>query len=177
VTHVVGLDLSLNGTGYACPQCGTGVVRVGKRIDVERLDWVEANVMTHAMPGGGHEKADVAAIEQYAFSPKGRAHAHPVGELGGVVRLALYRVLVPMAFVPVGSLKKFATGKGNADKDEVLAAVIRNWTEFAGTTNDEADAFILRQMALAFYDGGVELNKKQQEAIDTVEWPALEGLT
>jgi Holliday junction resolvasome RuvABC endonuclease subunit len=38
---------------------------------------------------------------------------------------------------------QYATGKGNAQKDHVLAAAIRLWPDVAITGNDTADALIL----------------------------------
>lgn len=48
-------------------------------------------------------------------------------------------------------LKKYATGKGNADKDAVILGVCRRWSSFAGG-NDQADALTLAAM-IARLDG------------------------
>lgn len=45
-------------------------------------------------------------------------------------------------FVPVTALKKFATGNGRADKQEMIAACINQY-RFTPRTHDEADAFLL----------------------------------
>jgi crossover junction endodeoxyribonuclease RuvC len=52
--------------------------------------------------------------------------------------------------VPVAptAVKKFATGKGNADKDTVLAAVIRRYPDINVTGNDEADAVALLDIGM-----------------------------
>lgn len=51
---------------------------------------------------------------------------------------------IPYTGVPVQQAKKLATGKGNADKDAMRAAAIREWPELASLgdkfTHDEADA-------------------------------------
>ncbi len=47
---------------------------------------------------------------------------------------------------------KYATGNGNATKDQVLIAVTRRYPQFTGTTNDEADALVIAAM-LARLDG------------------------
>lgn len=60
---------------------------------------------------------------------------------------------IPYTGVPVGVIKKHATGKGNADKDAMIAAA-RN----AGVdTNDdnEADAFWLLDLQLTELEAGI----------------------
>jgi hypothetical protein len=49
--------------------------------------------------------------------------------------------------VPVGTIKKHATGKGNAGKDAVIAAV-RAWS-FDPVDDNEADALALLRWAIA----------------------------
>ena len=44
-------------------------------------------------------------------------------------------------------IKKYATGKGNAGKDEVLLAVAKRYPDAPITNNDEADALVLAAIA------------------------------
>lgn len=97
------------------------------------------------------------AIEGYA--PGAKFNRELLGELGGVVRLAvhdaLHEVCPPPLIVPPSSLKKFATGKGNVPKDNVLLAVYKKWgKEFK--SNDLADAYTAARIAYAV-DNGAEL--------------------
>ena len=57
---------------------------------------------------------------------------------------------IPYQGVPVGTIKKHATGKGNAGKDEVIAA-IRARGHTPGDDN-EADALALLHWAIAQHD-------------------------
>lgn len=69
-----------------------------------------------------------------------------LGEAAGVVKLRLFRMGVPFVLVAPKALKKFATGNGNASKDEMVAAC-----KAAGgvpANDDEADAFWLRRYGL-----------------------------
>ena len=61
---------------------------------------------------------------------------------------------VPYQGVPVGSIKKHATGKGNADKETVIAAV-RAWG-FDPADDNEADALALLLWALPLHDTAQE---------------------
>jgi hypothetical protein len=65
----------------------------------------------------------------------------------------------------------FATGKGNASKDEVLACAIRK-LDYLGFSKDEADALFLLDMARAHYDGRT-LTAKQTQALAKIQWPLL----
>lgn len=68
-------------------------------------------------------------------------------------------------------LKKYATGKGNAGKDEVLAAAIRRYPTINITGNDAADATILCAIGLRLTDEPLEesLPKAHLDALTKLE--------
>jgi crossover junction endodeoxyribonuclease RuvC len=108
-------------------------------------------------------------IEHYAMNCKfGRESA---GELGGVLRVMLYENDYIYYEIPPLRLKQFATGKAKAEKDHILMAVYKKWgIEFQ--KNDEADAFILAQIARAIYmvksGEDVELTAYEREIINNI---------
>lgn len=53
---------------------------------------------------------------------------------------------IPYQGVPVGTIKKHATGKGNASKDDMIAAVVKRG--FNPADDNEADALALLHWAL-----------------------------
>ena len=53
---------------------------------------------------------------------------------------------IPYQGVPVGTIKKHATGKGNASKDDMIAAAVRKG--FAPEDDNEADALALLDWAI-----------------------------
>lgn len=57
---------------------------------------------------------------------------------------------IPYQGVPVGTIKKHATGKGNAGKDEVIAAIRAHG--HAPSDDNEADALALLHWAIAQHD-------------------------
>lgn len=90
-------------------------------------------------------RVDLVAIEAYAYGAKGRAITG-LAELGGIVRHDLWDSDLPYIEVAAQTIKKYATGKGNASKDEVLSAAHRRQNArhpFTGVSNDEADAWWL----------------------------------
>lgn len=166
---VVGLDLSLTAIGVAGD--------FGTRVLTHKLP-------THASEGQKCERlhalssridiitrdADLVVIEGYSFASQ-HSHAHSLGELGGLVKVILWRRGIPFALPTPQQVKKYATGSGGAAKEAVLAAAVRIVSEI--NTTHEADAWWLRAMALAHYRNEAS-NKVRKEVLDRIAWPRLE---
>lgn len=162
---IVALDLSLTGSGWANGR-KHGVIKP-KRMGVERLAFIRATVENIV----GENRAAGVVLEGYAFGAHNKAHQ--IGELGGVIRLLLHDLGVPFVEVPPKSLKKFATGTGNAPKDAMIAHAIRTFG-FDGSDNNEADAWLLWHMAqYALGDDMGRRTIKRDEAVAAVEWGAI----
>ena len=136
----LGLDLSLTSTGLALtgdtPPWRIRPKTTGVRRLAEIRDAIILNVKAY--------RPDLIAVEGYAYGrPNGMA---ALGELGGVVRLAIHEAGARWVNVPPSSVKKYATGTGNAKKEAVLAAAIRR-LGYAGSSTDEADALWLAHIA------------------------------
>ena len=165
--NILGLDLSLTATGVYCDKCGGSVIKTKTR-GMERLREIADEVAVHI------PHTNIAIIEGYSFGSQGRA-TFSIGELGGVIKLLMYDFTIPYIDVAPSALKKFATGKGNANKDEVLAAAIRKFN-FQGSDNNEADAYILNKIGNAKYNKTIKLTY-QQEVLDKIEWGVLNGVS
>lgn len=57
---------------------------------------------------------------------------------------------IPYQGVPVGTIKKYATGKGNASKEDVIAAIRAHG--YAPLDDNEADALALLHWAIQHHD-------------------------
>jgi len=157
---IIGLDLSLTATGYADES----------RIEVWRpknkgherflfiLDAINAALTWHSDA--------IIAIEGFSFGSKGRS-LYEIAGLGYLVRHELWTREVPYVEVPPSSLKKYATGRGNVGKDEMIAAAIRRFGYEGPADNNAVDAFLLRHFMLQ-HDGTpeVEVPKANQAAAD-----------
>lgn len=164
--RVIGVDLSLTATGIAGPAATCTLAP--KTRGCERLIWLRDRVRKVC------ELADLVVIEGYAFSAR-NSHAHALGELGGVVRVALHVASVPFVEVPPASLKKYACNRGNAKKEEILAAAIRR-LGYEGSSHDEADALWLRHMGLdALGFAEIQMPEANREALKKVAWPSYNG--
>ena len=73
--------------------------------------------------------------------------AHAYGGFLGLLSAWCERHAIPYQGVPVGTIKKHATGKGNANKDAMIAAV-RSWG-YTPVDDNEADALALLHWAIA----------------------------
>lgn len=94
----------------------------------------------------GHKHVpDLLALELFFTHPKRGTTVIP--ELRGVIKLAAFQVGVPLVEVNPGTVKKTATGRGNASKDEVRA-VINERFNLSTKTTDEADAIAIGLTAL-----------------------------
>jgi crossover junction endodeoxyribonuclease RuvC len=79
-------------------------------------------------------------------------NAFKLGELSGAIKVYLTEAGYAYTIVQPTVLKKFATGKGNAEKTYVAAQVMRKWG-FSNPCNDIVDAFVLAKIMV---EGGVE---------------------
>lgn len=164
--RVLGLDLSLTSTGWA-HQGEHGVIRtsdngVGRLINIRDKVRDLVGIQT-----------DLVVIEGYAYGRPNQA-TH-LGELGGVIRVLMWELLVPFVEISPATLKKTATGNGNAPKEEMLAAAIRR-LGYTGHSFDEADAMWLAWCGEAAY-GWRETTKQQADALRKVAWPPLPDVT
>jgi Holliday junction resolvasome RuvABC endonuclease subunit len=166
---ILALDLSLTATGWACGSI-SGVLKANDARAVNRLCLIR-NAVLRRVRNEHTEPIDLVVLEGYAF---GRLNqAHQLGELGGVVRGAHHEAGVPVAIVPPSSVKLFATGKGNAPKDQMLAEAVRV-LGYQGHDHNEADARWLWTMAQAHYRGIRPSTQKQRDALAKITWPAIE---
>lgn len=158
---VMGLDLSLTSTGLVV--LAEGLMLKSKAIKskenterrlIDIKDQIEREMLEY--------EPNLVVLEGYAMLANGRITA--LAELGGVVKASLYVRKQPFIVVPPARVKKFATGKGNANKDEVRLWVYKRWgVELK--TNDEIDAYVLAQIGLSYLGCPVQC-KAQQEVID-----------
>lgn len=145
--NVLALDLSLTSTGYA-HRHGHGTLKPrvrpeGRWVDLTgpaRLSWIRDEILHLEHEHDVH----LVAMEGYSFNSRA-SQAHSLGELGGVVRCALHDAGIRWIDIPPTSIKKYACGKGNADKLDVILAA-RDRLAYDGKSNDEADALWLHAM-------------------------------
>lgn len=140
MSRVLALDLSLTATGVAYPDGDTHTYKVTTKGD-RRLNDIRARVLGDISA----TRPTHVAIEGPAFGrPQGM---HALGQLAGVIYLALHEAGQPYVLITPSTLKKYATGKGNSSKPEVLAAAIRR-LGYEGHDDNQADALWLRAVLM-----------------------------
>lgn len=171
LVDVVGLDLSLTSTGYACGDDRRAIT--SKARGPQRLYEISQEIAGLVV-----ELHDpMVVIEGYSFASR-NSHAHSLGELGGVVRLTLWNLRIPYVEVPPTARAKFATGKGNASKGEVMSSVsARTGIVWEGKgAEDMCDAFVLEEMGRARLGiSSFDWPKTHLAALDKIDWTPFQA--
>jgi len=166
---VAGLDLSITATGacHSVPHALAGAADVAclhliksRKAKDLRLPDIKAQVREYVAGCG------LVLIELLPPNMKG---AGITGMVQGIVRDVLLEDGIPYGDVGPSSLKKYATGKGNASKTEMsLAAMKRGGVEIA--EDNQCDAWWLWVMANDYRDQPVfPLPALQRSMLATIE--------
>lgn len=165
----MGIDASLTGTGIVVLDSRLKEKEVVYNGQYEtELKGVErlVSISNHVKFLLDFHSPEIICIEDYAFSKSNQAHQ--MGELGGVLRLMLHKLAYKWQVIGTGQVKRFASGTGNAKKEQMILIVYKRWgLEFK--TNDEVDAFVMAKIGQALmgcYPG--ELTKFQDEVIEAI---------
>jgi crossover junction endodeoxyribonuclease RuvC len=152
---VVGIDPSLTGTGSAVivpeeyrrdyVQGVETLASKGKTADSlmtrhARLTGLAERIV-ETIPDGGYP---AVAIETPAHNQTS-GHHHDRSGLWWLIidRIEDWAMRVDVYEVSTTQVKKYATGKGNASKMEVMAAAIKRYPQFDIANDNEADAVVL----------------------------------
>ncbi|WP_434315866.1 hypothetical protein [Leifsonia sp. P73] len=175
---VVGLDLSLTGTGVALlggehPRTQTirskGKADDGLLTRARRLHKLADEVIGWAALG------DIVIIEQPAYGQTGGSH-HDRSGLWWITMHALTVLDAGVRFAEVTpqGVKMYATGRGNASKSEVLAQVIKRYPQADVANDNEADALVLAAIGARLAGHPIEdsLPAANLRAMEKVRWAA-----
>lgn len=147
---VVGLDPSLTSFGYAVVEDDTngpsGALRP-KMKGTHRLEFIRDTIMALL----ARQEPDLVVYEGYAMGSRVGNLFH-IGELGGVMRLALYEAGHKVLLVPPTSLKLFVTGNGSAKGKDIIMRTLEKQHGCKFRTSDEADAYGLAILGLSWAD-------------------------
>lgn len=163
--HVVGLDLSITATGLANDLAAETLAPPKTSHPDRRLCWLRDEVQDRTPYG-----TRLVVIE----GPVVRSSAAVIiGMVHGAIRADLIDRRVPYAVVPPATLKKYATGKGNADKTAMaLALYKRAGIELAD--DNQVDAWWLWAAGLQHLgEPIVDVPAAQLAALEVVDWPSL----
>ena len=167
---VVGLDPSLTGLGLATPD-GLSTISSKPGADTvaaraERLVTM-ADKVARLIP-----EASLVVMEGPAYSRQLGAGHHLSAGLWWVLAVELTRRGHEVIEVPPTSLKKFATGKGNATKPDLRVALLQR-TGLDERDDNRVDATWLRQIGLHLIGDpdALTLPKTHLEALAKIQRP------
>lgn len=157
VSYSVGLDASITSFGVYCAPLG-------------EADWFGFAVCSQAKEGSDTTRAleiadevksllydlphpiSIVTFEDYGPINKTSGKIAVRAEICGILKHHFLRVLkVPVLMVTPNSLKQFATGKGNASKENMLDAAAA--LGYYPDTTDEADAFFAASLGRNVHNG------------------------
>jgi len=159
---VVGIDQSLNGTGYAYRDGAdvmTDRISVKTLKGIPRLAYVKrriTEVLDYAQPS-------LVVLEDYAMGIGKGGRTYHIGELGGVLKILCWERGIDVMIVNIKTVKELIAGHGGADKPEMVAAAANRFG-IAVDAHDEADAcgLMLVGEARVFGQGPADFKKQVQ---------------
>lgn len=107
-------------------------------------------------------KGDKVVIEGFSYGSKGRGVSTQYG-IGWTIRTALFHKGINYVEVSPGGLKKFATGKGNTSKDNMILPIFKRWG-FEHDSDNVRDAYVLAQIGRAI-DGKEKTTNYQNDVL------------
>ena len=177
---IAGIDPSLTSTGIAVVDTGDrvflGTSRVGSKGHLAD-SWASraariarlADRVTGEVPDG----ARLVVIEAPSLAQRNAGSAHDRAGLWWGIYQRLAASGVEVLPVPPAVRTKYATGKGNAGKDEVLLAASRRYPHAPIVGNDDADAVVLAAIGARLLGEPIEdsLPKTHLDAIARLSLP------
>lgn len=164
MTRYVGIDPStrtglviLNKHGEA--ECKVEVTTLEKR-DPERFLLIANQILSLV------DKDDSITIEGFSYGSKGRGVSTQYG-IGWLIRAELIRNGYTYTEVSPSAVKKFATGKGNEKKENMVLPIYKHWG-FEHSSDNVRDAYVLSQIAKGM-NGISELTKYQMDVIKKIQ--------
>lgn len=163
MNRVIGLDIASN-TGAVVRSVMSDYIdwqafTVDKKdATLKRATWLGVAIADYAEA----KEADLAVIEGYSLASK-IGHTYLV-TLGTMVRYSLQQRGIDFIEVAPSTLKKFVTGKGNSQKDEMRLAVYKTW-KFENDSLDVIDAFGLAQFGVELMAPEMWKNPKWRQEV------------
>lgn len=166
---VAAFDLSLTATGYA-RAVNQQIIEMDtlttKLTGLMRLDHLSQAILHYCIG------ADIILFEDFSYGSNNPGTLERAG-LAYIVRHSLFTLGQSFRLVAPTQLKKWATSKGTAKKEEMMLAVYQRWNVETKTSH-EADAVALAILGV-YIGGGTygqrSLTKEQADVLDLIRNP------
>jgi Holliday junction resolvasome RuvABC endonuclease subunit len=116
--------------------------------------------------------SDLVVIETPAYDSRTGSQHDRSGNWWLIVN-ELLSLGFPVVEVPPTTMKKYATTRGNVDKDEVIFRAAKEFPTLESLTNDQADALWLAAMGVAHLDPETTthtMTKLRHDQLKVVAW-------
>lgn len=164
----VGIDQSY--TGFSITLLNEGgyytTVYSGLGKGVNRLIDLADHLQDSLDGAYGDLNCKIGTVAMEGYAPGAKYGREMAGELGGQVKVLLAEWGIRPLIVTPSQLKKYATGKGVAKKQQIMLEVYKHW----GVSFDDdnaADSYVLARMA-----AGLSEFKYQEEVLSSVHTEA-----
>lgn len=144
--NYVGLDLSYSSTGAVIIDESGGVAHFAFKAGTPKDSFTQRIEKLWQQLARVLPKPDTACVVLEGAAYAAEFKAFELGELTGAIKVKLADAGYSFDVVAPSSLKKFVTGKGNANKSFVAVHVAKKWG-FVHPCNDIVDAYALAQYA------------------------------
>jgi len=111
---------------------------------------------------------DLVCIEGMAFCTRNTSALIQLGVLNYFVRHLCYKHNIKFCIIAPTTAKRFATGRGNSKKDEIMLEVYKRWKKSFSDDN-LCDSFVLAKIGQALLDKDEKITKTQQEVINLLK--------
>lgn len=128
--------------------------------DPERFMDITKQILDNLFEG------DIICIEGFSYGSKGKGVSTQYG-IGWLIRSELIRNGYSYQEVSPSSVKKFATGKGNVNKDAMVLPIYKRWG-FEHNSDNVRDAYVLAQIGRALHEQ-VELTNFQKDVLKNIK--------
>lgn len=175
--HFVGLDLSYSATGlFIIDDCGKKVLEMeicsepSQFVnDIQRCDWIAKKILEHIK----QYKIGGIVVEDYFSGRNNGQVGLRLAVLGSIVRLRLLESGYSFLTVTNAQNKKFVSGNGHANKDQMQMFILKKYN-IMSFSNNTADACGMAHVAKAFHDFSV-LNAGK-ESFNKTEFDVLKKI-
>lgn len=114
-------------------------------------------------------QTDLVCVEGFSFGSTGQAVSTLYG-IGYAIRFALQDAGIKYYQVTPSLVKKFAAGKGNTSKDNMVIPIYKNWG-YENESDNVRDAFVLAQIARSISTGTFSY-KYQLDVLESILAPS-----
>ncbi len=168
--YYVGLDISTK-TGFSIIEPHPGCIGGFDLVHVETIKVPDdlkglrraAHIAGHILGKLEHLSVELVVVEGYSFASVERVVL--LTEIGTVVRYFLSQEGYEVLVAPPTCVKKFATGKGNADKHKVILEAHKRW-DLDLSDDNQCDAAVLAIMGAVYGKALIAHNIPAGEAVE-----------